>query len=100
MWAKASIFRIGPILSRPTVCHDAEVPRRVVDREALVGVAIAGGFGIGWAFWAATGLSGRAAAVVRVAGVVIGAGIVAGALVRHGAARPRSESGSMFRSRG
>jgi hypothetical protein len=72
----------------------------VVDREALVGVAIAGGFGIGWAFWAASGLSGEAAAVVRIAGVVIGVVIVAGALFRHGAARPRSASRSMFRSRG
>jgi hypothetical protein len=42
MWAKASIFRIGPFCPDPTVCHDAEVPRRAVDREALVGAAIAG----------------------------------------------------------
>jgi hypothetical protein len=81
------------------------VTQRAVDREALVGVVIAGGFGIGWAFWAASGLSGGAAAAVRIAGVVIGALIVASALWRQRAvgpraAAPRRGSGSMFRSRG
>lgn len=79
--------------------------RRVVDREALVGVVIAGVFGIGWAFWAASGLSGGAASVVRIAGLVIGAVIVAAALLRRGAANPgvlapSSVAGSMFGSRG
>jgi hypothetical protein len=79
--------------------------RRVVDRDVLVGSAIAGGFGIGWAFWAASGLSGSAAAAVRIAGVVIGAVVIAGALFRGSAAvagrsASTSGSGSMFRSRG
>ena len=76
-----------------------------VDREALIGVAIAGGFGIGWAFWAASGLSGGAATAVRIAGVVIGVIIVAAALFRRTTAGPNesapsSGSESMFRSRG
>lgn len=78
---------------------------RVVDPEALVGVIIAGGFGAGWAFWAASGLSGGTAAVVRIAGFAIGAVIVAGALFRRIEASPgrtaaTTEPGSMFRSGG
>lgn len=93
----------GRPVGRP--CHDARVTQRVVDREALVGVAIAGGFGIGWVLWAASGLRGGAATAVRIAGVVIGALIVASALWRQravepGAAAPRRGSESMFRSRG
>lgn len=77
--------------------------QRGADQDALVGVAIAGGFGIGWAFWAASGLTGDAAAAVRIAGIVIGGLIVAGALWRRravdaGAAAPGQDS--MFRSRG
>jgi hypothetical protein len=83
----------------------AGVTQRVVDREALVGVVIAGGFGIGWALWAASGLTGDTAAAVRIAGVVIGALIIASALWRRraigpAAGAPRRGSGSMFRSRG
>src|SRR5262245_39321868 len=74
--------------------------RRGVDREALVGVVIAGGFGIGWALWAAAGLSGGAAAAVRIAGVVIGVLIVAGAAFRRRASAPSRGSEPMFRSRG
>ena len=86
-------------------CHHGPVTRRGVDREALIGVAIAGGFGIAWAFWAASGLSGDAAAVVRIAGVVIGVVIVAAALFRRtttgpSEAAPSGGSESMFRSRG
>jgi hypothetical protein len=68
----------------------------VVDRDVLVGSAIAGGFGIGWTLWAASGLSGSAAAVVRIVGVVIGAVVIAGALLRSSSAAvaARSESGS------
>lgn len=78
---------------------------RGADADALVGVGIASGFGIGWAFWAASGLSGGAAAVVRIAGLVIGAVIGAGALLRRRAANPGEfapggGSGSMFGSRG
>ena len=78
---------------------------RVVDRDALVGVVIAGGFGVGWALWAASGLTGGAAEVVRIGGVGIGAAIVVGALLRlRGAGAPAStgdgDSGSMFRTRG
>ncbi len=79
---------------------------RAADCEALVGVVIAGGFGIGWAFWAASGLSGSAAAAVRIVGAVVGAAVVAGALFRrHSAAGagesvPNRGSGSMFGSRG
>lgn len=77
----------------------------VIDRDVLVGSAIAGGFGIGWAFWGASGLSGSIATVVRIAGMVIGAVVIAGALFRSSAAvavRSASGSGSrsMFRSRG
>jgi hypothetical protein len=80
------------------------VTHRVVDREALVGVVIAGGFGIGWAFWAASGLSGATATVVRITGAALGAVILAGALFRlraaeAGGSTPSSESGSMFGSR-
>lgn len=85
-------------------CHDARMTERTADREALVGVAIAGGFGIGWALWAASGLAGGAATAVQIAGVVIGAVIVAGALIRHRTVEPdpaaSSRSGPMFRSRG
>jgi hypothetical protein len=81
------------------------VTQRVADHEALVGVVIAGGFGIGWALWAATGLTGGPAVAVRIAGVVIGALIVASALwlrraVGSGAVAPPGGPGSMFRSRG
>jgi hypothetical protein len=81
------------------------VTRHGVDREALIGVAVAGGFGIGWAFWAASGLSGGAATAVRSAGVVLGVVIVAGALFRRSAAGPGESAGSsgsesIFRSRG
>lgn len=87
-----------------SACHDARVTEGTADREALVGVGVAGGFGIGWALWAASGLAGGAATAVRIAGVVIGAVIVAGALIRHRAVEPSPaaprRSGSMFRSRG
>lgn len=71
----------------------------------MVGVIIAGGFGIAWAFWAASGLSSGVAAAVRIAGAIVGALIVAAAVLRHRAAGsagsdPSSRSGSMFRSRG
>lgn len=79
--------------------------RHGVDREALIGVAIAGGFGIAWAFWAASGLSGGAATAVRIAGAVLGVVLVAAALICRGAAGPGESppgggSESMFRSRG
>lgn len=77
----------------------------MVDREALVGVVIAAGFGIAWTFWAASGLAGGAAVAVRVAGVVLGLLVVTGALrrrrtMRWAAAAPQRTSGSMFGSRG
>lgn len=71
-------------------------------REALVGVMIAGGFGAGWAFWAASDLSGGTAAVIRIAGIGIGAATAAGALLRFGRAGSdgSGDAESMFRSRG
>lgn len=82
-----------------------QVTRRIVERDALIGIVIAGGFGIGWSLWAASGLSGGEAAAVRIAGVIIGAAVIAGALVRTrdaGPARPAPSTGagSMFGSRG
>ncbi len=79
--------------------------REMINRDVLVGSAIASGFGIGWAFWAASGLSATAAVVVRIAGVVIGAVIIAGALFRAITAVATnlvadSGSRSMFRARG
>jgi hypothetical protein len=71
---------------------------------------IAGGFGIAWALWGASGLTGGPAAAVRVGGFVIGVLILlAGALLQRpahrawragsGAAR-RGGSGSLFVSPG
>jgi hypothetical protein len=75
----------------------------VVDREALVGVVVAAGFGVAWGLWGASGLTGDAAFVVRVAGGVLGVLLVAAAVLRW---RGLPESGpdegdgaeSMFRS--
>lgn len=79
--------------------------RRTVDRDALVGVVIAGTFGMGWAFWAASGVSDGVAAVVRIAGLLIGTVIVAAALFRRRDTNPREATpsngaASMFRSPG
>jgi hypothetical protein len=81
------------------------VAKGALEREALIGVAIAGGFGIGWALWAASGLTGSTALIVRIVGVTLGAIIVVGAMVNRGSDAPYDSAsnggaGSMFRSRG
>ena len=58
---------------------------------------VAGGFGIAWALWGASGLTGGAAAAVRVAGVVIGALISLGSALLQ---RPARRSGSAATRRG
>jgi len=50
----------------------------VSDPEALTGAMIAGGFGIAWTFWGASGLTGAAPAAVRAGGVAIGVLILVG----------------------
>ncbi len=67
-------------------------------RQALLGAAIAGGFGGLWAVWGASGLHGSARMVVSVVGVVLGLAVVVPALVV--ARRATTEDGrSMFTSR-
>lgn len=76
----------------------------------LTGAMIAGGFGIAWALWGASGLSSGSAAVVRVAAIVIGVLVLVGsallrrAVRRAGRVRRAAEevggSGSFFASRG
>ena len=64
---------------------------------------IAGGFGIAWALWGASGLTGGPATAVRVGGFVIGVLVFAGsALLQRPARRAaRGEgSGSLLYSRG
>lgn len=48
---------------------------------------LAGGFGIAWSLWDASGLSGDPAVAVRVAGIVIGALILLGSALLQGPAR-------------
>jgi hypothetical protein len=85
--------------------RNRSVTAHALERDGLPGVLIAGGFGVGWALWAASGFSGAAAAGVRIAGAIVGAGIVIVALVsyrRAAASAPTADrgSGSMFASRG
>src|SRR4051794_4372511 len=55
---------------------------------------IAGGFGIAWTVWGASGLTGGAAVIVRIGGIVVGALIlVAGALQVRRARRGEREAG-------
>lgn len=69
---------------------------------------VAGGFGIAWTLWGASGLAGGAAVAVRVGGIMIGALILVGSVllqrrargVTRGRAAPGGRSGSMFSSRG
>ncbi|MBV9607272.1 MAG: hypothetical protein JO027_19305 [Solirubrobacterales bacterium] len=62
---------------------------------------ISGGFGLAWAQWGASGLSGASAVIVRVAGIVLGLTIIGGAarLTRSSADAPDDDRGSMFASR-
>jgi len=69
---------------------------------------IAGGFGIAWALWGASGLTGGPAAAVRAGAIVIGVLIVLGSALLQRLARgadraargadPRARSGSLFSS--
>jgi hypothetical protein len=70
-----------------------------VDRDALTGVVVAGGFGAGWSWWAASGLSGDAAVAIRFGGTAVAALLVAGALVRYPVAAATGHD-SIFRSQG
>jgi hypothetical protein len=81
----------------------------VSDPGALTGAMIAGGFGIAWALWGASGLSGGPAVAVRVGGIVIGVLILLGSVLlqrparrarRMGRSPPGAGSGSMFSSPG
>jgi hypothetical protein len=79
-------------------------PDVVADPEALTGAMIAGGFGIAWVLWGASGLSGGPAVDVRVVGLVLGLAIVLGGALlqararRAGTTRPDAP-GSLFASR-
>jgi hypothetical protein len=85
-------------------------PDGAFDPAALTGAMVAGGFGIAWTLWGASGLAGAAAVAVRVAGIAIGALILVGSdLLQRRARRatpvggptgPGDRSGSMFSSRG
>lgn len=85
-------------------------PERVFDPADLTGAMVAGGFGIAWTLWGASGVAGAPAVAVRVGGIVIGALIfVSGVLLQRRARRgtrvgrrpaPGGRSGSMFSSRG
>ena len=95
----------GPCRELTADRRTGKVTCEMVNRDVLVGSAIASGFGTGWAFWAASGLSAPTAVVVRIAGVGIGAVIIAGALFRVITAVADdlvadSGSRSMFRARG
>lgn len=77
----------------------------VSDPGAVTGAMIAGGFGIAWALWGASGLTGGPADAVRVGAIVIGGLIVLGSAVLQQPARragrgaaPGSPSGSLFSS--
>lgn len=72
--------------------------RNGADRGVLTGAVISGIFGIGWAEWGASGLSGNPSKAVRIVGIVIGAIIVARSAQRRRSAPSRSES--MFAARG
>jgi hypothetical protein len=72
---------------------------QAVDRNALVGAIIEGGFGIGWIEWGTAGLSAKAWIAVRVVGAVIGLAIIARA-VRLRRAQPGNGEPSMFASPG
>ena len=74
------------------------VERPTINRQALSGVIIAAIFGIGWAQWGASGLTGAAAGVVRAVTAVLGAII----LIRAFRLRRTAPGGSvsMFASRG
>lgn len=71
---------------------------------------VAGGFGIAWTLWGASGLAGGPAVAVRGGGIVIGALILAGSVLLQRRARRATRvgrragtggrSGSMFSSRG
>ncbi|MDQ6777636.1 MAG: hypothetical protein M3071_15810 [Actinomycetota bacterium] len=63
-------------------------------KGALVGATISGGFGLAWALWAASGLSGAASTAVRVAGIVVGALIIIGC-AGLGRTAPAGGSGPM-----
>lgn len=68
-------------------------------RAALVGAAIAGGFGGLWAVWAASGLTGPAHGVLVALGVALGLAVaVSGAVLARRAAQD-GPGGSMFAGR-
>ncbi|HLH99605.1 MAG TPA: hypothetical protein VKV06_02395 [Acidimicrobiales bacterium] len=60
---------------------------------ALTGAMIAGGFGIAWGLWGASGLSNAVAAPIRVAAIVIGVLIVLCGALLQGRARRAAEVG-------
>lgn len=77
------------------------------DRGPLVGAMIAGVFGVAWAQWGASGLSGGLAGTVAVAGIVLGLVIIGWSAVLawsphsvRASAPPTQRAGSFFASRG
>lgn len=81
--------------------------KQALGRDTLIGCMIAGGFGMMWTLWAASGLHGPVAAVVRLSGVAVGTsimGIATGLLRRSGPGSDGlshgAQSASIFRSRG
>jgi hypothetical protein len=70
-------------------------------RGALAGAMISGIFGLAWALWAASGLTGATAVAVRVAGIVAGVTVIAASarLRRSPAGASSAGSRSMLGSR-
>jgi hypothetical protein len=68
-------------------------PDGVFDPAALTGATVAGGFGIAWTLWGASGLGGGPAAAVRGGGIVIGALILVGSVLLQRRARRANRVG-------
>ena len=85
-------------------------PDGVFDPAALTGAMVAGGFGIAWTLWGASGLAGGPAVAVRGGGIVIGAVVLVGSVLLQRRARCATRvgrragtggwSGSTFSTRG
>jgi hypothetical protein len=68
-------------------------------RGALTGALISGIFGLAWAQWGASGLSGSTAVAVRVTAIIAGVLVIAGSARLRRTARPEPDLPPMFASR-